>query len=139
MKNTTENNKLIAEFMGNNEIRVNIPFSFEIGETIYATDKLCESESDCIDAVIEEINTGIFQPCSMNVFVPNYHNSWDWLMRVVEKIGYKAYVSIETRGTRINLKDEIIADIVGRGHKPTMIDNTYQAVVLFIKWYNKNK
>ena len=137
MKNTTENNKLIAEFMGNNEIRVNIPFSFEIGETIYATDKLCESESDCIDAVIEEINTGIFQPCSMNVFVPNYHNSWDWLMPVLIEIGDKTSYEL-TMGygeSYFNRFDGVFELFGGYGR----IESIYQAVVEFIKWYNKNK
>ena len=125
MKNTTENNKLIAEFMGIEERDMVFLFPVNLGKLFYSPNSCYNSkDEDCFELELAGLN---------------YHNSWDWLMRVVEKIGYKAYVSIETRGTRINLKDEIIADIVGRGHKPTMIDNTYQAVVLFIKWYNKNK
>lgn len=68
-----------------------------------------------------------------------YHKSWNHLMPVVEKIGYKAYVAIETRATAIEDKGNVISLVLGTSENPTMLDNTYKTVIEFIKWYNKNK
>ena len=91
---TTENNKLIAEFMGmttsdNDE-------SMMIFKTLQGNDIM----------YIDELK---------------YHESWDWLMPVIENIAHlqlEPVVSIENAlATR-------------------SIDDTYKAVVEFIKQYN---
>ena len=57
-----------------------------------------------------------------------YHTSWDWLMPVVSKI---------TRDEQYWEEDyrEYLMDIVPYGH----IEDTYDAVVQFIKQYNDEK
>ncbi len=57
-----------------------------------------------------------------------YHTSWDWLMPVVSKI---------TRDEQYFEDDyrEYLMDIVPYGH----IEDTYDAVVQFIKQYNDEK
>ena len=57
-----------------------------------------------------------------------YHTSWDWLMPVVSKI---------TRDEQYWEEDyrEHLMDIVPYGH----IEDTYDAVVQFIKQYNDEK
>ena len=94
---TTENNKLIAEFMGmttsdNDE-------SMMIFKTLQGNDIM----------YIDELK---------------YHESWDWLMPVIENIDHlqlEPVVSIENAlATR-------------------SIDDTYKAVVEFIKKYNNIK
>ena len=92
-----ENNKLIAEFMG---------LQFSKGEyyrPLYNSgDWVSENEL-------------------------RYHDSWDWLMPVVEKI------------------EDYLSDNVGKvgyfddGLTINDIEVRYQAVVEFIKWYNDGK
>ena len=54
-----------------------------------------------------------------------YHTSWDWLMPVVEKI-YQ--LGLDNEGTLL------VRDAVAEANS----DDTYQAVVEFIKEYNQN-
>jgi len=69
---------------------------------------------------------------------PRFHESWDWLMPVVEKIlSSDMYHKI----------GETETSIVGTSHmshvKTSLMSahilTVYEAVVEFIKWYNKNK
>lgn len=53
-----------------------------------------------------------------------YHSDWNWLMEVVEKI-----YSLE-------LEEEVVL-IVRDGLAEANITSTYDAVVKFIEWYNK--
>jgi hypothetical protein len=100
---TTENNKLLAEFLGFKNI---------------AND---EDKQDYLNDFMK------------------FHTDWNWLMQVVEKIeslGYKetnVYVDI-SEGTFIHtLESNIeIAEVFGG----TKIENTYNACVEFVKWYN---
>jgi len=103
-----ENNKLIAKFMGLRYV------SDPISPTGYGW-------------------TNGKTPVSIDL---KYNSSWDWLMPVVEKIEDAAtdtYVEISESSTeiwgypfRINI------------YKESKIESVYDAVVEFIKWYNKN-
>ena len=63
-----------------------------------------------------------------------YHSSWDWLMKVVEKIeSLKNSVTIFDVGAGI--EGLLIIERFGT----TKLEGTYLTVVEFIKWYNKNK
>ena len=97
MKNTKENNKLIAKFMGYDK-------------------KSYLTKEDYI-----------------------YHNSWDWLMPVIEKIeNSKECFSFEIK--------ESFVFISSNGHNfihhwnyseySSKIEAVYMAVIDFIKWYN---
>ena len=56
-----------------------------------------------------------------------YNSSWDWLIPVISKITtQEKYIGLMHR--------ENIMDTVPYG----LIDDTYNYVVEFIKWYNKN-
>ena len=57
-----------------------------------------------------------------------FHNSWDWLMPVVEKIDELEYELPED--------SNLIGDIT-HGLVSLDIKMTYSAVVEFINWYNK--
>lgn len=65
-----------------------------------------------------------------------YHSSWDWLMPVVEKIeaiedsdNYE--VDIFGNCCQIGISENAIGE--------TKIEATWNAVILFIQWYNQNK
>ena len=122
--NTTENNKLIAEFMG----RSISPITLAEFRKLKPRDKHLVS-----GAFVEDLQ---------------YHSDWNWLMEVVEKIEQLRYVTeisgnIERKFTCIaypNTSEEYISRI---GYGKEMFLNkkyvTYQAVVAFIKWYNEQK
>ena len=107
---TTENNQLIAEFMG------------------------CASQLHLTEHPI----TGEYT--DPNEF--EYHNSWDWIMPVIEKIE-----CISNFDVRIFLKrctidgclpyKEFGSMIEGIGK--TKLEAVYNAVIEFINWYNKQK
>jgi hypothetical protein len=113
---TIETNKLIAEFMG---------WKKDIG---YRKGKP-------IDGFIKP-NDGRHFP----LYRFRFHESWDWLMPVVEKIeSLGFYVRIHGKSTLIFKKDgyNIINRPYGYGKEKSKIDHTYKAVIEFIKWYNK--
>ena len=141
MSNTTENNKLIAEFMG--------------GKYQPRTDSKLESVTVDVwehhkEKTIDEIyKLGNYTYLMENVI---FNSSWDWLMPVVEKI------EVLEVGNNKDLKDIFV--ILKKGtckiyvqtnstldkfyyeeyyFKGSLIENTYKAVVQFIKWYNENK
>ncbi len=116
--NTIENNKLIAEFMG---LKVGIYPSID-GKGYWETPigDVSRAEADRL-------------PC---------HQSWDWLMPVVEKIESLSIVSFEK-----NLQEDgdyqcLFTngyEILICHYADTSIEATYKAVVEFVKWYKKSK
>jgi hypothetical protein len=73
---------------------------------------------------------------------PKYHTSWDWLMPVADKInelGYEVLISRISCQTNLILdRDNPISSMVC-GDVKKKIEITYEAIVQFIDWYNKNK
>ena len=125
-----ENNKIIAEFMG------------------YT---LNENNEYPIEYITVQ---GHWDTCSIQDL--NYHKSWDWLMKVVEKIEnlpsrtlqgtyylgnevkiYKA-INTNTHYCEINLVKESGYRIVSiQFNKESKIKSVYDACLEFIKWYNE--
>jgi len=117
-----EDNKLIAEFMGDDYEAI----VFSAKDDLYA---IGHRNDVYIDANYKL-----------------YHNSWDWLMPVVEKIENLPYmecgnafqVVIFEEEVSIMKKDPVkwvqIVDIPANGDSKIQV--TYNAVVEFIKWYN---
>lgn len=123
MENITENNKLIAEFMG-----------LELEETlsnkfVYTRNEFNnpEKESDC--------QTNFYEKHELK-----YHFDWNWLIPVVENIeiqskelfGEYEDVIINGCGCGIATKDDMIS-IAAK----SKIEAVYIACVEFIKWYNE--
>lgn len=112
MNNTTENNKMIAAFMG---------YRYETGVSLGGSwSRFFKIEGEFKDS---------FPKCK-------YHTSWDWLMPVVEKIediGF--YVTIEQNLVTVYDKQETYNWYGGRMSDNKLI-STYIAVTEFIKWYN---
>jgi hypothetical protein len=100
--NTTENNKLIAEFMGY--------------ETYEHTDNVAIrlEEGNGLSTDYGHVHT-------------KYHTSWDWLMPVVYKIKWLE-----------DIEEEKTEDI-DAGLTNALLEQTFEAVVEFIKFYNENK
>ena len=110
------NNKIIAEFMG-----------FEIKNKInYVPSSLPNFMKKAEHLKVDK---------SENL---PFHNDWNWLMQVVEKIESIGF-TFETKKNwaRITRKGENI--ILRWEEDKTKIEAVYNACIEFIKWYNENK
>lgn len=70
----------------------------------------------------------------------DYHDSWDWLMPVVEKIESLRFTSLviaDKRCSILNIDTGFLADI--KDEADTKIEAVWLAVVAFCKWYNEQK
>ena len=112
--NIKENNKLLAEFMG----------CYQNNEGFWGFENTPNHKT---------WNNDRFLDCT------KYDTDWNWLMEVVEKIesltykGFNIYVDITTL-TFIHTEESNleIAEVFGG----TKIENTYNACVQFVQWYN---
>ena len=113
--NTTENNKLIAEFMG----RSISPITLAEFRKLKPRDKHLVS-----GAFVEDLQ---------------YHSDWNWLMEVVEKIeNYNDSATlfiIEDERCHVNTQNGFEIDSVGH----TKIEAVYNACLGFVKHYNEKK
>ena len=109
---TIESNKLIAEFMG--------------------WENIC-LKTKSRKLMVSPIH-GHFDDNFPNNLI--FHSSWDWLIPVIEKIeslGYDCSITSHSTGI-IGVKYARKA----RGNT-SRLERTYSAVIEFIKWYNENK
>jgi len=127
MEKIIANNKLIAEFMGMEVIYDGISYFF------YYTDK-----------------KGIERVTQINNL---YNDSWEWMMPVIEKINsFQAKyvgsgVSLHHRNCLLGYHAssngshvyEKSFDTYKNDQTKTLLENTFDAIVEFINWYNKNK
>jgi hypothetical protein len=123
--NATEDNKIIAEFMG---------LSIKEGVTYY-------TDSDDMFPIGIEVQ---------RPYLP-YNTSWDWLMPVVEKIRSVTSYDIDRFSTEVIIYgDKTSIKSKGYGEKEhsksffnksirgkyNSIEHTYKAVLEYVKWYN---
>jgi hypothetical protein len=112
MENLTENNKLIAEFMG---LAYSTKYQYEGWyKNANFNNRICDYD-------------GL-----------KYHSSWDWLMPVVEKIESLSFViSFEIGRKYVEIKPvRELRDCFYIEGK-TKIEAVYNACVEFIEWYNQ--
>jgi hypothetical protein len=76
-----------------------------------------------------------------------FHNSWDWLMPVVEKINDTA-IDEDSKYTVVIMDHRVWVKIEGPqektivdfdGYNTSFIESVWNAVVEFIEWYNTQK
>jgi hypothetical protein len=121
---TTENNKLLAEFMGG--LFNKYSNKYGIGNAEYIT-------IGKLNNVVKAIN-------HYDVVELKYHSDWNWLMEVVEKIEDLGIdVHINTCVCRIvDVGEDRFEDIecfVNDDKKQAV----YNACVEFVKWYNNSQ
>ena len=124
MENIIENNKLIAEFLVNNEGNL-----VKIRDGVYST--IDDNEVPDDDLTINDLK---------------YHEDWNWLMQVIEKIeslpdeennGAFFFKIYQDSVSIIFSNDNYIIDLINVMGQGSRINNVYQAVVEFIQLYNK--
>lgn len=138
--NTTENNILIAEFMGARIEEENNRFIvYNWDNKNYRPLKVIQSTPFSWNETKENTLDNIYK----NLVNPNYgswgkfHSSWDWLMPVVEKIeGIGFTINITTCTVYINNFEDSFKQIIGTSDSYSKIEAVYNAVIEFIKFYN---
>lgn len=80
--------------------------------------------------LIAEFDSHLFGPLD-KVYDLKYHESWDWLMHVVAKI--MRNVNYYEAGAEAEMRH--LADVLPFAH----IDDVYEAVYRFCKWWKANK
>lgn len=119
------NNELIAEFMG------------------HSTYAFADSKTYFQDPVKREMfGDPMLERLSIKLDL-KYHDSWDWLMPVVDKINGMGYdvlilgngIKTLTHSCEITSTSAVYAAKAG----DSLHETVYKAVVEFIKWYNQNK
>lgn len=132
--NTTENNRLLAEFLGWEKILTYLNIG-EKKEEFFTTPFFKEyyNTGTSIDREGWD-TTHLFRPYELL-----FNTSWDWLMLVVEKI----------RGLEVveNFNINVTNDVIIEGLFPTIqtdctnkigtIEATYNACIEFVKWRNE--
>ena len=108
-----ENNRLIAEFMAfqtRTDAVDDRVLAYYVGDVIKNADNSKNENEE-----------NVFHPEDMQ-----FDTDWNWLMSVVEKT--------LTVGDDTNQWDNVLNEL-----QTVSIDNVYQSVIEFIKWYNLNK
>jgi hypothetical protein len=118
--NTTENNKLIAQFMGH---KISTFYAFILCDGTYeAVDKFWTNHGNNFEGDIYTTGQNIpFDGLK-------YHISFEWLMPVVNKCYEYGELDNKHREAII----ETFSDTIN-------INDTYKEVINFINWYNKKK
>ena len=108
----TENNKLIAEFMG----------AITVGKSMMFPAEASFPKKEFIESL-------------------EYDTSWDWLMPVVEKIeSIDEYEVVMYDVVGCEIHDRRKGNTIINIHsQDTKINAVYKAVIEFIKWYNEQK
>ena len=130
---TTETNKLIAEFLG---------WGYKV-LPIYSDDKFLGRKNIYNTPFKKHLKNKAFTTTfSENELV--FHNDWNWLMEVVEKIeslDSGIYTLIFQQKSCLiwnNDKGEELEFFNGSFKGETKIEAVYNACVEFVKWYNEN-
>lgn len=119
--NTTENNKLIAEFMG-----------MQLG---HPDKNKTRWKNDWFEKLIVDGNE--FESGARHTHL-QFHSSWSWLMPVVQKIkDTPTYGS--TDGIDFVLTCDLTKEKLLNISLYSDINEVYNAVVEFIKYYNEEK
>jgi hypothetical protein len=128
--NTTENNKLIAEFMGHK-----IDWGFNKDSILYMPQGEGNATNNSVVIGLDKLE---------------YHTSWEWLMPVFKRIhelpleeiegSYKIHAfSVKIDGIYCSVSHGRTGEIIVEDDSGDMFDNLYCVIVEFIKWYNNRK
>lgn len=157
----TEENKLIAEFMGfqKPEIGQSWDYGRQLDESRICKNLVIESITDkgmgmCISFEqkmphesygIEYFDGRVFWPSGTNsderhTPLKSYRTSWNWLMPVVEKIesDHNVMVDIHREATKIKVyKGDTKQWDLTKWDQESKISHVYKSVIAFIKYFNE--
>ena len=142
-KQISEGNKLIHDFMGDDKIIATLPFTYYQDELLPKT-SLAPTDENIRKEILEEL----YEPSGSLgddplIEIKKYNNSWDCLMPVIEKIeniildNDKYYNFQILGGCYVIIISSHGDELITIDNKESKLDCSYEAVVQFIKWYNK--
>lgn len=146
--NTTENNKIIAEFMGLKKVKC---VRNENGKYYdYRANKKFSCIKEQEIQIESENGWGLVEQDFLFLEDLKFNSDWNWLMEVIEKIESLEYLNknstsegFDSFGIEIN-KNRCDITQYGdfthhllQGNGKTRIESTYNACLEFIKWYNE--
>lgn len=118
----TENNKLIAEFMGLRP-KMESPDVYSYSDMPFFSVRENNPEK-VMDAIVKYVK---------------YDKDWNWLIEVVEKIEKNYIVDICGKAVSIHENNgEMIVDLCGKNYS-NKTEAVYNACIEFIKWHNQQK
>ncbi len=126
MNKLTENNKLLAEFMGYIPVQCRNGFAWDIGKSTPSKDLKLPIQGKLIT-----------EECEYLLF----NTDWNWLFKVVEKIeslGFKFNITTSDATTLQN-HGVIYQTLIYRIDGLKKIDAVYKTCVEFVNWYNDQK
>ena len=129
---TTENNKIIAEFMGVKQDLESGNYRLPHYSGKYVVNPLTQGRNydEWADRYTDEnYNTGYLLPLEYL----QYNTSFDWLMEVVEKIESLGH-AFSIDGTKCYV---LTNDFCNAQNEATKIESVYKVCLGFIKWYNE--
>jgi len=121
---TTENNKLLAEFMG---VKPEIT-------GYYSGRKENWYDGYQLHKAGLPFNYGAMGNGTNDL---KFHNCWDWLMPVVDKIESFGYM-VKILTGRTNIGERMNVFHISQYEESTKLENTYKAVIEFINHHNKS-
>ena len=126
MKNITENNKLIAEFLD------------------WEFDDLSETFETPFLKLVDPHAFGDEQfSCKLQDFELEFHSDWNWMMRVIEKIenlqdeNNCAIYNVQIEQCFVEIIINHTSETIVEVDSNSKIQAVYNACVEFIKWYNE--
>lgn len=138
MQYSKEENTLIAEFMGRK-------FEARLGDTSYQ--RLFTSYTECLEYIKKHDLNGYTPQLGWGMGCGQYHESWEWLMPVVDRIEslllsvqitdnncFISWLGAEPDDKEFLKRLEQFDGIDEYGD--TKIEAVYNAVSKFIEWYN---
>lgn len=137
-----EGNKLIAEFMGFTRYYPNMTRESDLSNIyIYGIYDKVFHESLYVTNTTLSCSNGVYK-CyninhSMHLKDMQFNSSWDWIIPVIEKIEKLDDYSIVINYYSCNILDTAKLNITFTSN--SKIKAVYNAIIEFIKWYNKNK
>ena len=133
-----QDNKLLRDFMESDEINLVIPFTYHEGEELPTSNNIA-TRDNAEDEVREELEEGVINSAEASITLLDYHNDWNMLMEVVERIEESYAVDIFGNAVSIcDIKNSRM--IVGRSSKGVFskILAVHAACVEFVKWLLKH-
>lgn len=137
----TENNNLLREFIGKNNVKLVIPFSYELGEELPTSNNIATLDN-VEDEIRLEIEHGIVNEIEVFIKQLDFDNDYNLLMEVVEEIentrdkeGNYFDVTIDSTGCVVDMLGEVIICVNTEEQSLTKRQQIYKMCVEFAKWY----
>lgn len=129
-------NKLMIEILGHKPNKGGL---YELDHSEFKSINVIQTYKEDEDLLIIEAGTvrTLFHPRQMN-----FHNDWNWLMKVVERICSlqdeedEYLYTVEIRPDRCSVYSHMTSDVIENEHGEDHLTMVFHTLVEFIEYYN---